>query len=386
LLVLLTARFAQRPSASTAVSAALCGAVAAQLRYETILLAGMATLLFLGWALLVRSDRLRHPLLSALPLLLVPATWRMALPIDWEMPGPWFVPWSIRNVPDNLERLGVWLVSPQGLETGNPLIGLLALLGLVSLAWRGFRAPLSFRPAADQLLVTLALVLLVAVFMLSWWGQATLLITVRYFIPVALAAAILAVHFLHRSTGSLPGGLPRTLPIIISSLLFCLQLPVLREARPYATMYLPQYRDLLLGALDHGYGHCNVLVLSPHAVPLLARGYSAMTPLAFEDIGLDQLQTLSGNAIDAVVLSVPQRMGKDLLPAHELQRFGEGVTIHQVQGTVWGLRLVQSWPAHPVDRARCLPRPPLHRFIEHPQYPPHRVWEQAATASPSVLQ
>lgn len=268
--------YLQRGATAWGWIAALAAALLAQLRYEAVLPAAAIAL-----AAALHVARPDHRPASAwgwlpplfAPLLLVPALWRQAVPMDLELPLPTLQAFSGANALENLRGFLGWLFFPDAGRQGLPLLGWLALLGCVQL---GLGIARGARPRWRTIWwpVFVALAACLAITLCYWWGQARLAATARLFLPwIALAACVGAL------------GLAKTGPRLAPALLLLIPLPALAwglHAAASGEDLLQMKEALRVRAVEETLGQeapgCRILVLDQRAGGFIVRGWSSLTP------------------------------------------------------------------------------------------------------------
>lgn len=346
-------------------------AVLCQLRYETPLLATLllgALLLKALWEVSARST-----LLALSPLALAPALFRLAMPIDWELPGPWFKAWSSANVPDNVERLVAWALSPTGWQMGSPAIGGFCLLAaLVYLVSSRRRVQ---QPAAFVLCVVPA-VALTSVFMFSYWGQITLGITTRYFIYLAALLSVFASFALARLGAQLAPARAGLVSLSVAALWFAFDLQRSVAGAFWTQNTLWKFRDGLRAVVQAQYGQCPVVIGTEATLLLLTRGVSAVFPFAAIQMAEGGAARLQPAGIVAVALAFETSATAPAVDPRLLERIPQArlVGTQRVGDTL--ANLYQLYPDQPIDPAACTPRPAAWTRMQwDPAQPPERTWE-----------
>lgn len=369
LVVHLTLSAWQRPSGRRILLLAAAAAVYAQLRYESIAVAAVCLSLIL----------LRHGLgpgprqawQALLPLLLAPAAWRFAVPMDYEMPAPWFLPWALRNAPDNLERLFFWLFGPPGWLTAHPpvaIAGALALLLSLRSGWRQLGTVATVLPLS-------VLTFLSAVLMFSYWGQATLNLTVRYFLPIAMAASLGAAWLLGQLWRRWPQHWQTTAAALVAGSAFVVQMPRSQHPPTFEEGSLHQIRDLILEAAQQAYGDCNVVLVTNATLPLVTRGFGAVNAFHYRAIGVDGLRRASRDGLSAIGLVVQTRDGRPTIPLLPWLQPVTAAPLAEVRRGHRGIQVLSLWPAG-FDRARCPERPPALGIRRDAAIVPVQAWTQ----------
>lgn len=346
-------------------------AVLCQLRYETPLVAS----LLLG-ALMLRAwghAASRSWLLAAAALALAPALFRMAAPFDWEMPAPWFKPWTSANVPDNLERLAAWAFSPAGWEMGNPAVGAVCLLAAL-LYLIGSRRPLRQLWAFSVCVAPAAL--LTGVLMFSYWGQITTGITTRYFIYLAALVSIFAAFALHAFFAQLAVARAGLASLLIAMLWLTLDLQRSVVAAPWVRQTPWNFRDSVRAVVQAQYGECNVVVGLETPPLLLTRGVSAVFPIEALALAQPDAPRLQRAGIVAVALAFETSEEKPDIDPQLLERIPQAIRLGAARRGSTTATLFQLYPAQHIDRTQCQPRQPVWTALRwDPEAPPVRRWE-----------
>jgi hypothetical protein len=276
--------------------------VLAQLRYEQVGMAGLAiavVLLVLSWRPVRDQDR--GYLAALAPLLLLPATLRMAIEYGHQLPVATAVPWAVKNFVVNAERLVFFTVWDAKTQSGNSVIGVLALIGALGISVSAVRMLRAGRDDVRMLLwILLPFAILNALLLFYWWGQASNLITVRMFVPHVFALALVATFFVHelvRSKAILHWALP---VLAIAALTY--SLPKSRNPPLLTTIPLAVNRDVVVNSLRAQNAVCTTLILADNTIPLVARGINAMTKPALDQIGLDKIEQIAGRKLQVVDL------------------------------------------------------------------------------------
>lgn len=346
-------------------------AVLCQLRYETPLVASMLLVMLMlrAWG----HAPARSWMLAAAPLALAPGLFRMAAPFDWEMPAPWFKPWSTANAPDNLERLAAWAFSPAGWEMGNPAVGaccLLALLLYLSSSRRPLRQPLAF------CVCVVPAVLLTAVLMFSYWGQITTAITTRYFIYLAALLCVFAAFSLHAFGAQLAGARAGLVSVLVATLWLTLDLQRSVVAAPWVRSTLWNFRDSVRAAVQAQYGQCNVVVGLETPPLLLTRGVSAVFPIEALELARPDSARRERADLVAVALAFETSEEKPGIDPQLLARIPQAIRLGAARHGTTTATLYQLYPAERVDPALCTPRTPVWTAMRaDPAAPPLRRWE-----------
>lgn len=373
LMALMGLRCLRARSSQEANSAALLMATAAvvvcQIRYEAVLPA----CIMLGVLILrgsCQTSAPRAPALVLAPLLIAPGLLRMAMPIDYEMPGPWFKPWSVMNIPDNLEQLLAWIFSPHGMGTGNPIVGVLLVVGVLLY---GLRRQWRLAAGWTTLFLALPLLALTAVLMYSYWGKAGMAITVRYFLYLTVVLAICAMYLCWNEVRHLRG--LRHTPLIVGMAILAFRLPASVNAEPFTGLTLHRYRDAALQNIHTAYGNCQVLIVAYNGAFFMSSGISALPLARFAKQSGDYIRHARAYRHAAVALSIeaPQQ---GPVPQSLLDRVGAVTRVASATNGHTQAHLYQIWPPGTAPTQDCVQRGlmPSALYID-PAHPPRKPWE-----------
>ncbi len=277
---------------------AALAAAAAQLRYESVSLAGLvlcgaflAMLTKPSWRLLCVPGTLW------LPWTLVPAAWRQAVPFDHILPTAEAAAWSMTNFANNTEHLIVFIFNGGRSEMGNLAVGLVVLLLALRSPWVWRSANEGERTTTLRFMCWASFTLLPTMIVLCYfWGNANESFTVRYFLMFSLALVLIAVFSVQHLAGDLNKYRPwasRVAVAIFAVSAASLSIANSREGGRLNDLAFPYNTRTVIAQLRGTRFQCEGIIVAESGTPFVAAGFSTLSQPPHEpDIAVLDLRGL----------------------------------------------------------------------------------------------